>query len=79
MDFSPLPVISKVSAKHITTPITLFGADKDLFFPGYKMIKRAQHLFPNLYESILFKQSKHVQKQKDNETIERKIIESIKK
>lgn len=78
MDFSPLPVISKTSAKKITTPITIFGADKDLFFPGHKMIKRAKRLFPNLYETILFKQSKHVQKQQDNKIIERKIIERIK-
>lgn len=77
MDFSPLPVIKKESAKTITTPITLFGADEDLFFPGQKMIKRAKAIFPNLKETVLFTNSKHVQKASDNTIIEEKIIQSI--
>ena len=78
MDFSPLPVIKTKSAQAITTPITLFAADDDLFFPGQKMIKRAQKIFPSLKEVILFKNSKHVQKASDNLIIEEKIINGIK-
>lgn len=78
MDFSPLPVIKTKSAQTITTPITLFAADDDLFFPGQKMIKRAQKIFPSLKEVILFKNSKHVQKASDNLIIEEKIINGIK-
>ncbi len=77
MDFSPLPVIKKESAKTITTPITLFGADDDLFFPGQKMIKRAKSIFPSLKETVLFINSMHVQKESDNRRIEEKIIKSI--
>ena len=36
MDFSPIPVIKKEAAQQIKTPITLFAADNDLFFPGNK-------------------------------------------
>lgn len=77
MDFSPLPVIKKEGANSITTPITLFAADEDLFFPGHKMIKRAHRIFPSLKETILFSNSKHVQKKSDNAIIEGKIISSI--
>lgn len=77
MDFSPLPVIKKESANTITTPITIFGADDDIFFPGQKMIKRAQKIFPSLKETVLFYNSKHVQKRSDNKVIEQKIIKCI--
>ena len=77
MDFSPLPIIKKESANTISTPITLFGADEDLFFPGQKMIKRAKLIFPNLKETVLFANSKHVQKESDNRIVEERIIQSI--
>ncbi|WP_431107483.1 alpha/beta fold hydrolase [Winogradskyella poriferorum] len=60
MDFSPLPVISKDSAKNIKTPITIFACEKDIMFPGKKMIRRAKKLFPSLHEVVLLNDSKHV-------------------
>jgi esterase/lipase len=60
MDFSPLPIIAKDKAKNITTPITIFAAEKDIMFPGKKMIKRAKKIFPTLEEAILLDGSKHV-------------------
>lgn len=60
MDFSPLPVISKTAAQHIRTPISIFAAEKDIMFPGKKMIKRAMDIFPTLEEAILLKGVKHV-------------------
>ncbi|WP_431134694.1 alpha/beta fold hydrolase [Psychroserpens mesophilus] len=60
MDFSPLPVISKNSAKQIKTPITIFAAEKDIMFPGKKMIRRVKQLFPSLNEVVLLEGSKHV-------------------
>lgn len=60
MDFSPLPVISKDSAKSIKTPITIFACENDLMFPGKKMIKRAQNIFSSLHKVLLLKGSKHV-------------------
>ena len=60
MDFSPLPVISKDSARTIKTPITIFACEKDIMFPGKKMIRRAKKLFPLLHEVFLLKDSKHV-------------------
>ncbi len=41
------------------------------------MIKRAQKIFPSLKETVLFKNSKHVQKQSDNLRIEEKMIKTI--
>ena len=74
MDFTPVPTIKKKNAKKITTPITLFAADNDIIFPGEKMIKRAKAIFPSLKETILLKESKHVQNKKHNNLINRIII-----
>ena len=60
MDFSPLPVISTDSASMIQTPLTLFAAEKDILFPGKKMIKRAKRIFPSLEEVFLLENSHHV-------------------
>ncbi len=74
MDFTPVPVISKNEAQKIKTPIVLIGAQKDLMFPGEKMIKRAKKIFPSLEDSILLEHSKHVQNKVDNTKIEDLII-----
>lgn len=74
MDFSPLPIISKKSAKNITTPITIIAAEKDIMFPGRKMIKRAKRIFPSLNEIILLENSKHVPNNKDFKIIEDLIL-----
>lgn len=74
MDFTPVPVIDAKKAREITTPITLFGANEDLMFPGKKMLKRAKNIFPTLKKSILIEGSKHVQNEEQNERIEREII-----
>ncbi len=76
MDFSPIPVIKRVSAKQIDTPITIIAAKKDLIFPGKKMIKRANKIFPSLKEIILLEDSKHVQSNVDNKRIVAAIINS---
>ncbi|WP_428740474.1 alpha/beta fold hydrolase [Tenacibaculum sp.] len=74
MDFTPVPVIKKAEANLITTPINLFAAKKDIMFPGIKMLKRASKIFPSLKESILLKNSKHVQNRIDNDKIEKIIL-----
>lgn len=74
MDFSPLPIISKDKAKNIKTPITIFAAEKDIMFPGKKMIKRAKKIFPSLEETILLEDSKHVPNAKNFEKTEELIL-----
>jgi pimeloyl-ACP methyl ester carboxylesterase len=76
MDFTPVPVISKMEAESIRTPITLFAARQDIVFPGEKMIKRAWNLFPNLREAILLDDSKHVQSRLHNDQIEKVILKA---
>ena len=75
MDFSPLPIINKDLAKNINTPITIFAAEKDILFPGKKMIKRAKQLFPSLEEVILLEKSKHVPTNKNFKIIEELILD----
>ena len=69
MDFSPIPLIKKDEAKRVKTPISIIAADKDLLFPGAKMLKRAKEIFPSLSEVLLLKDSKHVPDQKGNDKI----------
>lgn len=69
MDFSPIPLITKKEAQGIKTPLTIFAADKDLLFPGGKMIKRAHKLFPSLKDGILLNNSKHVPSEENNSFI----------
>lgn len=76
MDFTPVPIINKEKARLIKTPITLIAAKHDVLFPGEKMIKRATQLFPSLKESVLLKNSKHVQSASDNQLIEKMIIDA---
>lgn len=77
MDFSPVPTIKTKQANLIKTPITIFAATNDLFFPGIKMIKRTSKIFPSLKESKLIDHSKHVLSNRDNELIEEKIMEEL--
>ncbi len=74
MDFTPVPTIKKDEAQLITTPISLFAAEKDIVFPGKKMLKRAKKIFPSLKESMLLENSKHVQNRIDNRRIEQIIL-----
>jgi hypothetical protein len=77
MDFTPVPVIKSDAASKIRTPITLIGADKDIVFPGGKMIRRAKKIFPSLKKTLLLSDSKHVQNTKDNKRIAELIIKSV--
>lgn len=76
MDFTPIPVISEMKANSIKTPITLFAGKNDILFPGNKMIKRAKKIFPALKSVKLIEDSKHVQSKKENELIEKIILEN---
>ena len=66
MDFSPVPVISKESARNIFTPITIIACEKDLMFPGKKLLRRAKAVFPSLIETIMLADRNHVQRKSDN-------------
>lgn len=70
MDFSPIPTIKKAEAAKISTPIYLVGAKNDLIFPGEKMLKRVERIFPSIAESLLLDHSKHVQGKADNLKLE---------
>jgi len=78
MDFSPLPVISKGSAKNIQVPITIFAAENDIMFPGKKLIRRATSIFPSLKNTVLLKNSKHVPSLDNFKRIENEIINNLK-
>lgn len=75
MDFTAIPTITKTEANSINTPITLIAANKDIMFPGNKMIKRANKIFPSLKKTVLLENSKHVQNKTDNEKIESMIMQ----
>lgn len=74
MDFTPVPLIKKKEAQFIKTPITIIAAKKDILFPGEKMIKRANKIFPSLKNTVLLNNSKHIQGRSDNTKIEKLIL-----
>jgi len=78
MDFTPVPIIKSQVAKSIKTPITIIAAKDDFMFPGEKMIKRANKIFPSLKKTLLLKHSKHVQNRSDNNQIVNLIHENSK-
>jgi pimeloyl-ACP methyl ester carboxylesterase len=75
MDFSPIPLITKKEAQDIKTPLTIFAAEKDLLFPGRKMLKRANKVFPSFTDGILLHNSKHVPSHQTNSNISTFIID----
>ncbi|WNJ18356.1 alpha/beta hydrolase [Pontibacter sp. G13] len=77
MDFTPVPTIATAAAQQIQTPIHLFGAGQDLIFPGRKVLKRAQKIFPSLKSAVLLESSKHVQNRVDNDRIEQAVLASF--
>lgn len=77
MDFSPLPLISKKSAKKLNTPITIFAAENDLMFPGRKMLKRSKNIFPSLKQVVLLENSKHVPNKNHFEKMQELMMEEI--
>lgn len=77
MDFTPVPVIKTTQARKIKTPITLFAAKNDVMFPGEKMLKRANKIFPSLKKIHLLEGSKHVQNESQNQFIASIILDSI--
>ena len=68
-------MIKKSAAQSIQTPISIFAADDDIMFPGEKMMKRAQKIFPSLKKMELITGSKHVQNAKQNAQIATTILE----
>lgn len=74
MDFTPVPIINTKKAKLIKTPINIIAAKKDIIFPGQKMIKRAQKIFPSLKFIKLLEDSRHVQSKIENLELEKLII-----
>ena len=75
MDFSPLPILSKNDANRIKTPIIIFACEKDIMFPGKKMINRAKRIFPSIGQVVLIEEAKHVPNSKDFKKIDDLIID----
>lgn len=75
MDFSPVPVIHRSEALSISTPITILGAGKDIFFPGRKMKRRVNKIFPSLKRFVLLEDSRHVQDVQGNKLFEYLIMQ----
>ncbi len=74
LDFSPIPNISAREARQIKTPISFIGSGHDLLFPGQKLLRRVQKIFPSLQKTLLLPDAKHVPTPAGNAHIEELII-----
>ncbi|KOH45339.1 hypothetical protein NC99_18570 [Sunxiuqinia dokdonensis] len=77
IDLSKAPLIRKKEALQIKTPVHIIAAEKDLLFPGKKLIKRANTIFPLLSEVVLLRNSKHILSKQDNRKTTELIRNSI--
>lgn len=59
VDFSVPPIVHSQDFEHLTAPVFVIAADRDLSFPGEKLLVRSQALFPNLVGSHLLTNSCH--------------------
>lgn len=59
VDFSIPPLMSPEELERLNAPVYVIAADRDLYFPGEKLIKRSHELFNNFVGSHLLKDSFH--------------------
>lgn len=59
MDFSVPPLVHDKSFQDFKAPVYVIAADRDVSFPGEKLIQRCKTLFPNLVGTHLLKNSNH--------------------
>jgi pimeloyl-ACP methyl ester carboxylesterase len=59
IDFSVPPISKKDAFKDFKAPVFIIAADQDISFPGQKLLKRAEKLFPNYKGGHLLINSKH--------------------
>ena len=67
LDFSIPPLVGRDDLSKLTAPVYIIAADKDISFPGEKLIKRAKEIFPNFVGSYLLKDSYHVPSFRDED------------
>lgn len=58
-DFSPPPLLKDGQLARLTAPVYIYAADKDVSFPGAKLLNRAKAVFPNLVGSQLLTNCLH--------------------
>jgi pimeloyl-ACP methyl ester carboxylesterase len=59
LDMRIPPLAKPEDLAHLTAPTLVVGADKDLSFPGQKLLDRAAQLLPNLKGTELIANSRH--------------------
>ena len=60
MDMARPPLLRKKDVQNLEVPIYIIAAEKDIFFPGEALIKKAKKLFKNLVQAELLMGEKHV-------------------
>ncbi|MCG8331165.1 MAG: alpha/beta hydrolase [Chitinophagales bacterium] len=63
--------------QHFDRPVYIIAADKDVYFPGEKIIERSKSLFKNLQGTHLLKNSNHMPSKASFEAIQMKLREWI--
>ena len=63
--------------RHFDRPVYIIAADKDVYFPGEKIIERSKFLFKNLQGTHLLKNSNHMPSKASFEAIQMKLREWI--
>lgn len=60
MDYRRPVLVKSGAMDKVLCPVFVMVADDDIFFPGEKTLKRCKALFPNLKDTYVLKNSKHI-------------------
>lgn len=73
MDYRRPPLLKKESLVGFNSSTYIMVADRDVFFPGHKIIERSKTLFNNLKDCHVLKETKHIPGETIYSEIETKI------
>ncbi len=59
LDFRPPRLVRDGELSGLKAPVQVFGAERDLSFPGAALLARAQQVFPNLAHAELLRGARH--------------------
>lgn len=58
-DFTPPPLLKDGQLNKLKAPVYIYAADRDVSFPGKKLLARAREVFPNLVGTKLLTDCRH--------------------
>lgn len=75
MDYRKPDLLRKEDIEHFTKPVYIITADNDVFFPSNKTLNRAQEIFPNIEDTHVLQNCKHLPSKEQYPEIQSKLLQ----